>query len=87
MSLLFLIHIICLLSNKYQIDGGDMTFTSIAINDQGLYQCVVENEFGSISSSAVLTVEAGKHCTPSGKTSKSLTIATTKYGVLERGIL
>ena len=51
-------------SNKYEIDGGEMTFTSIAMNDQGLYQCVAENEFGNVSSSAVLTVETAPTTQP-----------------------
>jgi hypothetical protein len=32
------------------------------MDDEGLYQCVAENEFGDISSPAVLTVVTGILC-------------------------
>ncbi|CAB3995531.1 contactin-5 isoform X1 [Paramuricea clavata] len=43
-------------SDKYEINGGVITFKSVSMDDEGLYQCVAENEFGGISSPAVLTV-------------------------------
>ena len=46
-------------SNKYDINDGAITFKSVSLGDEGFYQCVAENEFGSISSSASLTVEPG----------------------------
>jgi hypothetical protein len=70
-----------LLSNKYEINGGEMTFKSVSLDDEGLYQCVAENEFGSVSSSAVLTVEAGKHQTlllNTAHSSRKMTVVT-KY--------
>ena len=71
-------HTMSLLSNKYEINGGEMTFKSVSLDDEGLYQCVAENEFGSVSSSAVLTVEAGKHQTLllTAHSSRKMTVVT-----------
>ena len=46
-------------SDSYDIDGGTITFKSISTSDAGRYQCIAENSYGHISSSADLKPTPG----------------------------
>ena len=48
-----------LFRDTHKINDGALTFEPLSEDDQALYQCTAENEFGRISSSAFLTVQEG----------------------------
>lgn len=51
------------LQGRVRIKAGKLTISRISLLDSGMYQCVAQNEHGSIHASAELKV-VGKQMTP-----------------------
>lgn len=46
-------------SHRFQISGSSLVIADVAPQDEGVYQCLLDNGFGSAQSSAVLTTQSG----------------------------
>lgn len=46
------------------MDAGRLTIPKISLSDSGMYQCVAENEHGSVYASAELKVVGKQSCLP-----------------------
>ena len=42
---------------RFKIDNNILNILNVVENDSGIYQCIISNDVGSVSSSARLTVE------------------------------
>ena len=42
---------------EYVLSNGSLVISNIQVEDEGLYTCLVENELGTISASAIVKVQ------------------------------
>ena len=55
-KIIIIIIIISVFSERYEINGGRISFSRVILEDSGMYQCVAENGFGSIYQTVSLRV-------------------------------
>lgn len=48
-------------SQRFQISGSSLVITDVTPQDEGVFQCLLDNGIGSATSYGMLTVQSGMH--------------------------
>lgn len=53
----------CYIASLLKYGKGELKFSSLTFEDSGMYQCIAENNWGTIYANAELRVVCELHCT------------------------